>query len=140
VSHERRAERPGATDLRALLAEALHGRQDVRLAILFGSAARGRDDAGSDVDVGVIAPDAELLDLARLLSDAVGRQVDVARLEEASIPLTEQIVKDGVVVHQGVPHAEASFRTRALLMLETDGPWYRRMRDAWLARVSERGL
>jgi predicted nucleotidyltransferase len=126
--------------MRTALAAALADREDVRLALLFGSQARGRAGAGSDVDVAVLAPGVDGLELASELSHAIGREVDVIALEDPSVPLLAQLVRDSIVVHEGVPGAAASWRARALLALEIDGPWYARMRDAWLARVAERGL
>lgn len=127
-------------DVRERLAAALRGRDDVHLAVLFGSMARGEPRAHSDVDVAVLAPGVDRLRLAADLAAAVGREVDLVSLQNASIPLLGQLVRDSVVVHEGLPGAGARWRTRALLALETDGPWYARMRDAWLARVAERGL
>ena len=49
----------------ATLREALRGRQDVHLAILFGSRARGRARPDSDVDLAVQGEDLDLLALAR---------------------------------------------------------------------------
>ena len=61
-------------------------------------------------------------------------------LEAASIPLLTELIRDGVVVHEGVRGAGATWRTSALLALETDGPWYRRMRDQWLSKVARSGF
>jgi hypothetical protein len=80
------------------------------------------------------------LELARRLSDACGREVHLLRLEDATIPMLSQLVRDSIVVHEGVRGAAPRWRARALLTLELDGPWYARMRDAWLARVAERGV
>jgi predicted nucleotidyltransferase len=120
------------------LSGALRDRDDVRLALLFGSWAKDRGRADSDVDVAVLAPGVDLLGLGVELERSIGAVVDVVSLESASIPLLVEIVGDGVVVHQGRPGAAASWRTRALVELETD--WYGRMRDAWLARVAAKGL
>jgi predicted nucleotidyltransferase len=129
-----------ATEVASRLRSALAGRKDVRVAVLFGSEARGTAHAGSDVDVAVDAPGADILDLAAALSEALSREVDVVPLEDATIPLLEQLVRDGIVVHEAYPGAGAQWRSHALTALETDRPWFARMRDAWLARVRERGL
>ena len=120
----------------ARLRDALRGRDDVQLVLLFGSEARGSAGPASDVDVAVLAPGVDLLGLAAKIREAVDREVDVVSLEDATIPLLMELVRDAIVVHEGVPGAHATWRFHALLSLETDGPWYRRMRDAFLARLA----
>lgn len=121
--------------LRELLAGA-----GVRLGLLFGSWARGEQRVGSDVDVAVLGS-ADRLELAAELGRALGREVQVLSLDaELGVPLLEELVRDAVVVFEGEPGAAARWRTRALIDLETDRPWYARMREAWLRRVAERGL
>ncbi len=122
------------------IAKVLAGRTDVRLALLFGSEAQGTAGPDSDVDLAIDAPGLDTLELCALVAEAVGRDVDVVRLEDAGIPLLHKLIRDGVVVHEGAKGAGAVWRSRTLATLETDGPWYARMRDAWLARVQEKGL
>jgi predicted nucleotidyltransferase len=112
----------------------------VRLALLFGSHAREQPRAGSDVDIAVDAPGVELLALAAKISERVGSEVDVVALGGVSIPMLERLVAESVVIHEGERGAAAGWRSRALAQLETDRPWYRRMRDAWLEHVAEHGL
>ncbi len=87
---------------------ALAGRADVRVAVLFGSQARGIAGAGSDVDVAVDAPGVDLLDLGATLAVTLDREVDVVALEEATIPLLERLVREGVVVHEGYRGASSA--------------------------------
>jgi hypothetical protein len=61
-------------------------------------------------------------------------------LVDPTIPLLEELIAHGKVVHESSPGAAARWRFHSLLQLETDRPWYARMRDAWLARVAERGV
>jgi predicted nucleotidyltransferase len=122
------------------IARLLRGRCDVRLVLLFGSRARGTDTAESDVDLAVWAPGVDLLDLAWRVSSALGLEVDVVSLEEPDIPMVEELVASAVVVHEGEPGAAGAWRARALSILELDGPWYARMRDAWLKRVAAGGF
>ena len=117
------------------LRRALADRRDVRLALLFGSVARGADRPGSDVDVAVDAPRVDHLALARDLSLALDREVSVVDLADPGYPLLAALVRDGVVIAEHAPSAAARWRTRAILSLETDRPWYERMRDAYLARL-----
>jgi predicted nucleotidyltransferase len=117
----------------------LRGRIDVRLALVFGSRARGTATPASDVDVAVRAPGVDLLTLAAALSRVTGHEVDVVAVDEAGVPLLARIVREGVGVHEARPGALATWRAQALADLETDRPWFARMRDAWLARVAARG-
>lgn len=110
---------------------------EVRLALLFGSHARRRATAASDVDVAVEGKEVDTLELAAALSDAVGAEVDVVELHRAGYPLLKAVLRDGVLIHQRDPHALARFRTRAILTLETDRSWYERMRDGFLRRLAE---
>jgi len=123
-----------------VLREFLQGRMDVRLALVFGSRARGTATPTSDVDVAVCAPGVDLLDLAAGLSRATGLEVDVLALEDAGVPLLARIVREGVLVHEARPGTAARWRAQALADLETDAPWFARMREAWLARVAVRGV
>jgi predicted nucleotidyltransferase len=127
-------------DLTDRIRRVLAGRADVRVAVLFGSEARGTAHPGSDVDVAVDAPGVDILDLGAALAVALDREVDVVALEDATIPLLERLVHEGIVVHEGTRGAGASWRSRTLTMLETDRPWYARMRDAWLTRVRQKGF
>ena len=121
--------------LRAALAKA----PGVRVAILFGSVARGDDTAESDVDVAV-SGDVDPIALSAELAAALGREVDVVGADDATIPLLDQIVKDGIVVHERRPGLGASWWWRALLVLETDRPWFAGARDAWLRHVARSGV
>lgn len=122
------------------LQEVLETVPHVRVAVLFGSHAQGKARVDSDVDLAVDAPVEALGTISARVSEAVGREVDVVRIAEASIPLLRELVRTGHVVYEGQAGAEATFRSRALALLETDGPWYDRMRDAWIDTVAQRGI
>jgi hypothetical protein len=97
---------------------------------------QGTATPASDFDVAVDAPGVDLLGLAAQLSRVAGHEVDVVALEDVSVPLLARIVQESVDVHEARPGALATWRARALADLETDRPWFARMRDAWLARAS----
>jgi predicted nucleotidyltransferase len=85
------------------LREALRTEQNVRFALLFGSAATGSDTPGSDVDVLVDLRDASLdrmVDLSSKLTKIVGRRVDAVRLQdaEAEPAFLLNVVADGRVL------------------------------------------
>jgi predicted nucleotidyltransferase len=81
------------------LRRALRTEHDVRLAVLYGSLARGNEDEGSDLDLLVsLAGDhpSQAFKLASRLQHISGRRVDIARLErvEARAPLLLDRVLD----------------------------------------------
>jgi predicted nucleotidyltransferase len=119
------------------LKKTLRERTDIRLALLFGSRARGRTRPDSDADVAVLGESLDLLELAADLSDAARVDVDVVSLDDPGYPLLNAVLRDGIVLHEGRRHAEASWRTRALLQAETDRPGWERMRDSFLRRLAE---
>lgn len=86
------------------LRRALAGAADVRLAVLYGSLARGEEDAHSDVDLLVaLAPGSSLTTLALAvgLQSVSDRRVDIASLDrvEARSPLLlERVLDDGQVL------------------------------------------
>jgi uncharacterized protein len=123
----------------AALQSALAGRKDVELAMLFGSFARGRARPDSDVDVAVLGRGLDVLSLAVELGDAVKRDVEVVDLAGAGYPLTQALLRDAIVVHQGRPGSAAAWRTRAILDVETDRPCFERMRNAYLKHLAEGG-
>jgi predicted nucleotidyltransferase len=86
------------------LRQALRTERGVRLAVLYGSLARGDEDADSDLDLLVsLAGDRFIagLDLAARLQGATGRRVDVAhlgRVEEDAPLLLDRVLDEGRVL------------------------------------------
>lgn len=118
------------------LRAALATRTEVRLAILFGSAARGTDRATSDVDVAVLARALDSLGLSRDLSRTLQREVQVVDLNAVDYPMLQAIARDGVVVAEHERGCAARWRSRALIELDTDRKWFERMRDSYLGRLA----
>ncbi|HEY4157903.1 MAG TPA: nucleotidyltransferase domain-containing protein [Polyangiaceae bacterium] len=112
----------------------------VRLAILFGSRARGSAHEASDVDVAVLAPKVDLLALGAALSRVTGETVNLLSLADPGVPLLEELLRDGILLCEGAPGALGQWRSHALMDLELDRPWYERMRDAWLDHVARHGV
>jgi predicted nucleotidyltransferase len=70
----------------AALRNALRTERNVRLAVLFGSLARGSEKMTSDVDVLVEMADSNLdrvVDLKSKLAEVTGRRIDIVRREDA---------------------------------------------------------
>ena len=115
---------------------ALAGRTDVEVALVFGSRARGDHQVSSDLDVAVLG-EVDRLALGAELSRATGHEVDVVDFAAAGYPLLSAVVKDGVLVHEGVRAAYGRWRSHALSQLDLDRAWYGRMRDGYLAKLAE---
>jgi predicted nucleotidyltransferase len=112
-------------------------RAHVEVALLFGSRARGDHRSDSDVDVAVLG-EVDRLALAAELSRATGHPVEVVNLASAGYPLLSALVEDATLVHEGVPGAYGRWRSHTLSQLDLDRAWYARMRDGYLAKLSER--
>jgi predicted nucleotidyltransferase len=119
------------------LRKALRVRKDIRLAFLFGSRARGRARPDSDSDVAVLGKDLDLLALEADLSEAARVEVHVVNLQDPGYPLLNAVLRDGILLHEGKKGTEADWRAQAWLQAETDRPWFERMRNAYLRRLSE---
>jgi predicted nucleotidyltransferase len=104
-------------DLIERLRACLEAEPRVRLAILYGSAARDRLRPGSDLDLAVelcetALPLAAELDLAVELERRCGRAVHLVRIDQASHLLRWQIAKHGIVVLSRPPIARVLFLAR----------------------------
>ena len=120
----------------AVLASALAAEPGLRLAVLFGSAAR--DEAGdrSDLDVAVIGPDqGHLSPLEVRLARATGRQVEVVSLEAAPPLLRFEIAREGRVLVESQPHLWTDFKVRAMVDWWDWAPTQRMLDRAAMARV-----
>lgn len=92
----------------------------VRLAIVFGSAARHALRADSDIDLGIIPRDPHLplgaeLDLQARLERACGRPVDLIRLDRASTLLRWEAARCGFLVFADPPAELPRFVAAAAL-------------------------
>ncbi|MGO9320837.1 MAG: type VII toxin-antitoxin system MntA family adenylyltransferase antitoxin [Solirubrobacteraceae bacterium] len=104
VSEDERQYAAGHWPLLSTLRRALQTEPNVRLAVLYGSVARGDDTPDSDLDLlvslGEDRADAAVK-LAVRLERATGRDVDVARLnrvQDAAPPLLLRAIDEGRVV------------------------------------------
>jgi predicted nucleotidyltransferase len=91
---------PASSALAEGLVAALEPFPELKLVVLFGSAAHGRLRRESDVDVAVMAdarlPTTALVDITSALERATGRSVDLVDLEGAHGTLLEAILKEGL--------------------------------------------
>ena len=113
---------------------------DVRLAYVFGSAARGDLRANSDVDVAVrfvVRPALErLAALADDLEPAAGRRADVVDLDAAPPLLLREVVKEGRLLFAASDEERVAFETTALARY-TDTVYLRRVQAEYLRAWAE---
>jgi uncharacterized protein YutE (UPF0331/DUF86 family)/predicted nucleotidyltransferase len=106
------------SELSAHMSKALEGRDEIRLAYLFGSFARGTAHDRSDVDIAVLARPPLGLDeteaLTRALAEATGRSVDLVDLEQAPPLLLREVIAGGQVVFCRSETEQAEFELRAI--------------------------
>ena len=112
---------------------------NVRLAVLFGSAARRTQGVGRDIDIGVsLEGDAAFAPtLCVDLERAVGRPVDLILLDVAPPLLRFEIARSGLVLVQRDRHCWDEFRAHAMIDWWDWAPTARVMHQAMLARLRE---
>jgi predicted nucleotidyltransferase len=125
--------------LEETLKKALQAHSGLRLALLFGSCALGKERPDSDVDVavdmgGVMAVE-QHLSLISDLALATGRAVDLIDLRTVGEPLLGQILQSGRRI--GGEHAvHAQYITRHVMDVEDFVPYQERIlrerRQAWI--------
>lgn len=117
----------------------LEDTSDVRLAVLFGSAAKRALRRGSDIDLGLSLEAGALLtpSLSAALDRAAGRPVDVVLLDDAAPLLRFEIARDGLVLVQRDRHGWADFRARAMIDWWDWAPTARMMHEVMAARLRD---
>ena len=119
---------------------AVLGSHALRLAVLFGSAARDALRADSDVDIGIVPRDpsmslSEELGLQASLERSVRRSVDLVRLDRASILLCWRVAKEGVLLFAAPPNEWPRFVARAGLDHAEFAPLYARAAEGFRRRL-----
>ncbi|MCI0507617.1 MAG: nucleotidyltransferase domain-containing protein [Gammaproteobacteria bacterium] len=121
--------------------QVLAGHPDVRLAIVFGSVAAGKERYDSDLDLAVDTCKQmtvnKKMDLIAELALATGRPVDLADLQTAGEPLLGQILRHGKRILGEDTHYAALISRR--LVNQADFVPYRNRilterRRAWLGK------
>lgn len=123
----------------ARLREVLAGFPTIRLAVLFGSMARGTARPDSDVDVAVqadraLAPDVRIT-ITEALALAFNRPVDLVDLRTVGQPLLHEILSGGIQV-LGSRHLWGDLVFRNIMENEDFVPYQKRIlggrRRAWM--------
>jgi predicted nucleotidyltransferase len=128
-------------DLQERLRERAASLPEVRLAVLFGSTARGQARKGSDVDLGLLLePDTREARLKTLmeLERAAGRETDVVYLNEVPPLLGFEISRDGILVFQREDGLWNRFKEVAIQAWWDWAPYARRLAEAAVRRLREK--
>ena len=130
-----------AMDLVDRLRSSIASLPAVRLAVLFGSTARGEARPRSDVDLGVLLdPDTRdvRLHVGAELGRAAEREVDLIFLGEAPPLLRFEISRDGVLPFEKEDGLWTAFKVRAMVDWWDWAPYARMFTKAAVRRVRER--
>ena len=114
---------------------------EVKLAVLFGSTARGQARKGSDVDLGLLLKPIsrrERLHVEAELAWAAGREVDFIDLDEAPPLLRFEITRDGIVILEREEGLWTRFKAKAMVDWWDWSPYARRIEEAAIRRLRER--
>jgi predicted nucleotidyltransferase len=128
-------------DLLDRLRERAASLPEVKMAVLFGSTARGQARKKSDVDLALLVePDNSEARLKVLveLERAAAREVDVVYMNEASPLLRFEISRDGVLILEREEGLWTGFRVRAMLDWWDWAPYAKQIEDAAIRRLRER--
>lgn len=126
-------------DLMRALQLALSEGPRVRLAMLFGSTARGTDTPDSDLDIAILPVDSALplsdeLALQARFSIVAKREVDLVRLDQCTPTLRFRVAREGLPVF-AEPGALSSFQARAGIEHAELAPLVARASETFLKRV-----
>jgi len=97
--------------------EALNGVEDVIVAYVYGSTAKGKEHEFSDIDVAILLKEPSLdktMRIHSLLTELLGDRVDTLLLNFAPPILKYQVVKNGLRVLSKDENARVTFEARAL--------------------------
>ena len=115
-------------------------RPEVRLAVMFGSRARGKPRPGSDVDLGILldpySPELRF-ELEAELGRAAGLPVDMVLLDEAPPLLRFEMARGGILLHEREAGSWTDFKARAMIDWWDWAPYHRRIQAGVLRRLRE---
>jgi predicted nucleotidyltransferase len=121
----------------------------VQLAYLHGSAARGEETPSSDVDIALVCDDETspsqrlrlMLDVsAELFRQAGIADADVRVINDAPLVFRGRVACEGILLYARDEVQRIEFETRTRDEYFDYLPFHRRLQDAFLKNVRERGL
>lgn len=114
---------------------------ELKLAVLFGSQARGDARSRSDADLGLLlepySPELRF-EVEAALGRAAGRPVDVVLLDDAPPLLRFEIARDGVLLFQRAANLWTDFKTKAMVDWWDWAPTHRKIAAGVLLRLREK--
>ena len=113
---------------------------EIRLAVLFGSMARGEGRPSSDVDIGLILEpySAEVrFRVDAQLGRAAGREVDTVLLDKASPLLRFEATRDGVLLFEREEGLWIAFQAKAMVDWWDWAPTARKIQRAIIEDLRE---
>lgn len=125
------------------LRRALEAREDVVVAYLFGSVARGKAGPLSDVDVAVLLaedrdPFTAFLEVAEEVARVVGpERADVVFLNEAPVALAYRVLRDGRVLLCRDEGARVEHWVRTVIRYLDMQPFFRTLEEGVRHRILE---
>ncbi len=134
-------------DIKKILKNHFAKEKDVLCVYLFGSAARGRENRFSDVDIAVLFDDSvpqesyteRCLSIMGEISSLLDKNVDVIALNKASSFLKFQIIKNGLRVYERPGRAKRRFEARAITEYFDFLPVRRRMEAGLMDNIRRGG-
>ena len=132
-----------ASNHRKLLRQVFAGFPSVRLAVLFGSTARGRQTASSDVDLGVLLAEddpSQLWPIDVAAGAALRRTIDLVDLRRAPPLLRFEIARDGQPLFESNEGEWVDFKTRAMIDWWDWAPMARQFHRLTAQRLQEESV
>ena len=114
---------------------------EIRLAVLFGSTARGESGPASDVDIGLILEpySAEVrFRVDAQLGRAAGKEVDTVLLDDAPPLLRFEVTRDGALLFEREEGLWTSFQAKAMVDWWDWAPTARMIQKAIIEDLRER--
>jgi uncharacterized protein len=102
--------------------EKIDSKYPIKLAYLFGSRAKGTENSMSDVDIAIIFKNSySKMDLVIARGDIIEEgkaffmlDIDVVSLDDASITLKHEVIKNGIIIKDTTDAARAEFESITL--------------------------
>jgi predicted nucleotidyltransferase len=139
---------PDLPVIRAYFERQVEIHQDVILAYLFGSVARGQAYSTSDVDIAVLfKPELEApemlerqLQLNIDLSEIIQQEVQVSVLNRASLFFAFQVIREGVLLYERSRQERVDFEVRTMKTYFDFQPRLEFHNQEFIKRIREAGI